>query len=496
MEDEEESSSEDVSGVELSVAEIKKGLGLAKKQTAYRAESEDSGSEKENDNGKDGREADSEESKEEANPDTMPSLATPAASKKLRKELSCTLCLSTLYRPVVTSCGHTFCRVCLCGALKNLTDDLGRFKCPTCRKQFCSKCVRRFAVQRALWNTIQLLYPKLLEERSLEEEEAEFKKALAELNGDDLAGRKAGSGATLKMESFQLSDELKFTRNVIRDPNDYVMHQALSVLREPDPLPERVQYVGAETEAWEIKIALLELEEDEDEEEGGFPVLMTNDVDDRALLKNYNGDVEVTVMHVKEGAEGRQLLNLTESFSAGVATFKLQLPGELPPGLVSLEFKVVEFRDCTCRLEFKTYDESDRPKEESEGDGNKVRRSKYFNIPRPKSIGIDGPDTDDEEEELSEFEDDGFVVDDDEPIEVEDESSDEEVEEVDQATFSSPEKEESEDDAKKAASKRLKKRTLSDSDSDGDVISTKEPSAAQGKRRKIIDDDDDDDDSS
>ncbi|XP_062864192.1 tripartite motif-containing protein 16-like isoform X2 [Trichomycterus rosablanca] len=50
-------------------------------------------------------------------------------------EFSCSVCLETLKDPVTTSCGHSFCMVCINNCWDQ-EDDKGTYSCPQCRKIF------------------------------------------------------------------------------------------------------------------------------------------------------------------------------------------------------------------------------------------------------------------------------------------------------------------------------------------------------------------------
>ncbi|XP_062865049.1 tripartite motif-containing protein 16-like isoform X1 [Trichomycterus rosablanca] len=50
-------------------------------------------------------------------------------------EFSCSVCLETLKDPVTTSCGHSFCMVCINNCWDQ-EDDKGTYSCPQCRKTF------------------------------------------------------------------------------------------------------------------------------------------------------------------------------------------------------------------------------------------------------------------------------------------------------------------------------------------------------------------------
>ena len=66
--------------------------------------------------------------------------ALESATKKRTKQLECAICMDIFDDPISLSCGHTFCRTCLC--------DMREKKCPLCNKVgeylclfVCSKCV-------------------------------------------------------------------------------------------------------------------------------------------------------------------------------------------------------------------------------------------------------------------------------------------------------------------------------------------------------------------
>ncbi|KAL0351090.1 UNVERIFIED_CONTAM: hypothetical protein Sradi_4258200 [Sesamum radiatum] len=77
---------------------------------------------------------------------------------RLREELSCAICLEICYEPSTTSCGHSFCKVCL----RSAADKCGK-RCPKCRQLISNG--RYCTVNTVLWNTIQLLFPQEVEAR-------------------------------------------------------------------------------------------------------------------------------------------------------------------------------------------------------------------------------------------------------------------------------------------------------------------------------------------
>ncbi|XP_062950823.1 E3 ubiquitin-protein ligase TRIM17-like [Cynocephalus volans] len=61
-------------------------------------------------------------------------------ARKLQEEATCSICLDYFRDPVMTSCGHNFCRDCIClswekaKGKKGQRKQKGSFSCPECRE--------------------------------------------------------------------------------------------------------------------------------------------------------------------------------------------------------------------------------------------------------------------------------------------------------------------------------------------------------------------------
>ncbi|KAM4632075.1 E3 ubiquitin/ISG15 ligase TRIM25-like [Discoglossus pictus] len=78
------------------------------------------------------------------------------ASADLREELNCCICLNIYTDPVILTCGHNFCQVCI-GSVLDIQEASGVYTCPECRETFNT----RPALQRnlKLRNIMTLLLP-------------------------------------------------------------------------------------------------------------------------------------------------------------------------------------------------------------------------------------------------------------------------------------------------------------------------------------------------
>ncbi|XP_053306967.1 E3 ubiquitin-protein ligase TRIM11-like [Spea bombifrons] len=82
------------------------------------------------------------------------------ASAGLIEELTCSFCLSIYTDPVILTCGHSFCRVCIGDVLD--TQEEGRYSCPECRETFRTRpelrrSLRLRNIARSLFDTEPVL---------------------------------------------------------------------------------------------------------------------------------------------------------------------------------------------------------------------------------------------------------------------------------------------------------------------------------------------------
>ncbi|KAI9208828.1 PUA-like domain-containing protein [Polychytrium aggregatum] len=77
-------------------------------------------------------------------------------------DIECTLCFNTLYQPITTPCGHTWCRPCLLRAVEV------KPSCPCCRQSLPSYgCMQGRHPNRILTRILESFFSKTIEMRSL-----------------------------------------------------------------------------------------------------------------------------------------------------------------------------------------------------------------------------------------------------------------------------------------------------------------------------------------
>ncbi|XP_037374918.1 E3 ubiquitin-protein ligase TRIM38-like [Talpa occidentalis] len=81
-------------------------------------------------------------------------MASATATKKMREEATCSICLELMTGPMSINCGHSFCRQCIEGTLENPqgTSSLRESQCPLCRAPFQRDSLRS---NKQLENLIQ-----------------------------------------------------------------------------------------------------------------------------------------------------------------------------------------------------------------------------------------------------------------------------------------------------------------------------------------------------
>ncbi|KAG8507260.1 E3 ubiquitin-protein ligase TRIM38 [Galemys pyrenaicus] len=98
-------------------------------------------------------------------------MASATATKKMREEASCSICLELMTEPVSINCGHSFCRQCITDILEKtnpVTSSQQIFLCPLCRTPFQRESLRPNKQLENLTETI-----RELERESLCEEHGE-----------------------------------------------------------------------------------------------------------------------------------------------------------------------------------------------------------------------------------------------------------------------------------------------------------------------------------
>ncbi|XP_054554349.1 E3 ubiquitin-protein ligase TRIM38-like isoform X1 [Talpa occidentalis] len=84
-------------------------------------------------------------------------MALATATKKMREEATCSICLELMTEPVSIHCGHSFCRRCIEGILENPrgTSSLREPQCPLCRAPFQRESLRSIKQLENLIQTVR-----------------------------------------------------------------------------------------------------------------------------------------------------------------------------------------------------------------------------------------------------------------------------------------------------------------------------------------------------
>ncbi|XP_037374919.1 E3 ubiquitin-protein ligase TRIM38-like [Talpa occidentalis] len=84
-------------------------------------------------------------------------MTSATATKKMREEATCSICLELMVKPVSIDCGHSFCCRCIESILENprVTSSLRRSQCPLCQAPFERKSLRSIKQLENLIQTIR-----------------------------------------------------------------------------------------------------------------------------------------------------------------------------------------------------------------------------------------------------------------------------------------------------------------------------------------------------
>ncbi|XP_037374862.1 E3 ubiquitin-protein ligase TRIM38-like [Talpa occidentalis] len=107
-------------------------------------------------------------------------MASATATKKMREEATCSICLELMTEPMSIDCGHSFCRQCIEDILENLQvmSSLRDPQCPLCRAPFQRQSLRS---NKQLENLIQTV--KEIDREKLCEEHGEQLRLFCEDDG-------------------------------------------------------------------------------------------------------------------------------------------------------------------------------------------------------------------------------------------------------------------------------------------------------------------------
>ena len=239
-------------------------------------------------------------------------------AEHLKPHLLCPVCFERLYNPVSLLCGHSFCKKCLLWWIhrSNKSDDndaaLQVFgTCPSCRHPIVGdKEDNLFQVNTALKACMDALYGAEMNQRRLAEYRDERKATSGENDGAHQRGCE-------QIVTLTKEDEIAWGRNGLKDEeNGWVSLFASLESRHRGPTvyirrniilddcDQRYQISLAFTKCViskgsngcivDLELCLLGMEEDEIDD-SGFPMLVTEGSDDEALICTSNDRIHTCI---------------------------------------------------------------------------------------------------------------------------------------------------------------------------------------------------------
>ncbi|KAL7484091.1 hypothetical protein ACHAW6_009733 [Cyclotella cf. meneghiniana] len=238
----------------------------------------------------------------------------------LRPHLSCPVCFERMYNPVSLLCGHSFCRKCLMWWLNRSDAERSDYveisfqifgTCPSCRNPIVGENKDKlFQVNTALKACMDSLYGSEMNQRRLAENREQRKATSGELGGAHQRGCEV-------LVALSKEDEIGWGRNRMKDEeNGWVSLYASSdngrrgatvFIRRSivlDDCDHRYQlslgftkctlFKGTKGSIVDVELCLLGMEEDEIDD-SGFPVLVTEGSDDEALICTGNDRVHTCI---------------------------------------------------------------------------------------------------------------------------------------------------------------------------------------------------------
>eukprot|EP00956_Cyclotella_meneghiniana_P019039 scaffold32274_cov64-Cyclotella_meneghiniana.AAC.1 len=239
-------------------------------------------------------------------------------AEHLRAHLSCPVCFERLYNPVSLLCGHSFCKKCIMWWINRNNDSIDENDelqvfgtCPSCRHPIVGDNKDNlFQINTGLKACMDTLFGEEMNQRRLAEQR-ELKKATTGENGG------AHERGCEEIVPLTKENEIAWGRNEVNDQeNGWVSLHALSesgrgtklhVRRNIilDECNQQYQLALAFTKCViskgsnqqcivDVELCLLGMEEDEIDD-SGFPVLVTEGSDDEALICTSNDRVHTCI---------------------------------------------------------------------------------------------------------------------------------------------------------------------------------------------------------
>ncbi|XP_043940296.1 E3 ubiquitin-protein ligase TRIM39-like [Protopterus annectens] len=177
-----------------------------------------------------------------------------AASEELTNEAVCSICLDYFYEPVLTDCGHNFCRACI---TEFWNRSEGKVFCPNCRAEFEQKVLRPNRQLANLVNSIRklslVIRGKPAEEQLCKEHEEKLKLFCE----DDLKPICVVCDRSLQHRYHRVlpvGEVVKRYKKQLEQSRDYLKKQMESILIAQAEGESKIYKINADTETERQKI--------------------------------------------------------------------------------------------------------------------------------------------------------------------------------------------------------------------------------------------------
>ena len=299
-------------------------------------------------------------------------------TERLRKEMTCAVCLSLFRDPIALRCGHAYCRAC--AATLRLRSEPKRARCPACRAPLRKGEDEETPTSIPLRNACRLLRTaeereaddSIQRARAAEEAAEERRREIDDALGECLVAASAND-PPVGWRRIQFGKRLAVcTRNVRREGTSHRIALAL-----------RLDRWDVDHDTANFGVCVLKAEDDEDTLAEPLPVCLSTTGDDDCLIARDHADRSVVLEGENAPSFGGPWAQ-TAALVRGEAWFgDVDVWGGGEPWESVGDWLVLDLVDAECGLELRIAvhrsldDGTDLPEEESDGESDGSQSSRY-----------------------------------------------------------------------------------------------------------------------